>query len=614
MQNIEKSKTNKPLHLLGSQSRVRCLRMGMAGFILIALQACGGGGGDSFNATFIELGTAGRNLTPNLAESDTTFESLHFAGSGVCADCHSNPETGEPVMVVQDDSGFRDVSIGTAWESSMMANSTRDPYWHAVVANELKHFPNLKDEINDTCTRCHAPMLNELAKKEGFDFQVFDSGSEENGDFVQGIYSMDDTHEEFNHAMDGVSCSLCHQIADDGNLGTDAGMSGGWSIQAFTEETKEQRPAYGQYSDPEGVLYMSTISGFTPTYGPHISGSETCGSCHNLKTNPVDRNGESLVDQSHFAEQMTYTEWENSVYDDAGSQPASCQSCHMPRLDQPVQLASAGSTLQRDDFAEHTFLGGNTVMQSMLRDFSSELGIRDDIDFDESIVRNREFLRGSADVELQNLQLTDGKISMDVHITNRTGHKLPSGYHSRRVYLNVIVTDASGQQVYENGAINDDGSIAGVAEDVGPYQYEPHHDVITSATQVQVYQAITGDEEGLPTTSLLRASHYLKDNRLTPIGFDKGNVPDDVAVAGNAVDDNDFNQGSDTVTYEIPVSGAGPYNVLVNLRYQPLSYGSVQELFLSSEELDPVDMFRTMYDQLSFHDEIITTAVGTVQQ
>ena len=576
---------------------------------LLVLQACSGGG-DSFNPTYIEIAKAGRDLTPDIAHSDSTFDGLHFAGSGVCSACHNNADSGEPVMVVQEDAGTRDVSIGTAWESSMMANATRDPYWHAVVANELKHFPNLKDTINDTCTRCHAPMANEMAKKEGLTYQLFDSGSIENGNFLEGLLSMDDTSDLFNHAMDGVSCSMCHQIADDGNLGTDAGMSGGWSITAYTEETKDQRPAFGQYSDPD-VAYMLQQSKFTATYGAHISSSESCGTCHDLKTNPVDHDGQPLPEQSHFAEQMIYSEWENSIYDDAGAQPASCQSCHMPKADEPVQLANAGSTTKRDDFAEHSMLGANTIMQSILRDFSEELGISGDIDFDEAIERNREFLRTSADVDLQNLNFDGSKVNMDVQVTNRTGHKLPSGYHARRVYLHVLVTDASGKLVYENGRMNSDGSINGVAEDVGPYRYESHHDLITSATQVQVYQAITGDVDGLQTSSTLAASQYLKDNRLTPLGFDKAVVPTDVAVAGEAVDDADFNQGKDTVTYQMAVTGVAPFNVLVELRYQPLSYGVIQELFVSSDEVDEVDMFRTMYDQLSHHDEVITTAIGT---
>lgn len=496
-----------------------------------------------------------------------------------------------------------------------MANSTRDPYWHAVVASELHRFPNLSEEINDTCTRCHAPMANDLARKEGIPVQVFDTGSTETGDLVQGIYSMDDTNELFNHAMDGVSCALCHQIADDGNLGTDQGMSGGWVVNAFPAENFQDRPAYGQYSDPDQG-YMRQQSGYTPEFGAHISSSDTCGSCHNLQTEPVDENGQPVPGVSHFAEQMVYTEWENSIFDDAGAQPTSCQSCHMPTVNQAVPLANAGGDMPRPDFAEHTFLGANTVMQDMLKNFKDELGVSSDIseaDFDESIARNRQFLKSSATVELLNSQQAGHKLLMDVKLTNLTGHKLPSGYHTRRVYLHVLVTDADGQLVYENGQIRPDGSIVGVSEDASPDSYEMHYDRITSATQVQVYQGITGDAAGDQTHSLLAATQFLKDNRLTPAGFDKNTVPDDVAVTGLAATDSDFNNGQDTVTYEIDVNDNAPYSVLVELRYQPLAFGSLMSLFAESDEIDQVDMFRTIYDSTTLRDEVIATATVQVQ-
>jgi len=585
----------------------------------ITLTACGGGSGGSGGGStnVINVLPVLRGLEPDLNQANAGFKSNHYSGNGVCAACHNDIETGEDaLMSVQDESGeFRDVSVGRAWQTSLMANSTRDPYWHAVVASELHAFPNLKDEINDTCTRCHAPMANDFAKKEGVALQVFDSGSVENGDFVQGIYSMDDTNELFNHAMDGVSCSLCHQIADDGNLGTDQGMSGGWTVIEYPEENIQDRPAYGQYTSPD-IGYMKQQADYTPAYAAHISSSDTCGSCHNLKTEPVDKNGQPVPGVSHFAEQMVYTEWENSVFDDAGSQPTSCQSCHMPKVDSPITLATAGASGARDDFAEHSFLGANTVMQDMLKNFKDELGVSSEIteaDFDESIARNREFLKTSASLELLNTSLAGGKINMDVKVTNHTGHKLPSGYHTRRVYLHVLVIDADGKQVYENGKIRADGSIAGVSEDANPSSYEIHYDKITSATQVQVYQGITGDADGAQTHSLLKATQFLKDNRLTPAGFNKNNVPDDVAVKGAAASDGDFNNGSDTVTYEISVSGAAPYTTLVELRYQPLAFGGLMSLFAESEEIDQVDMFRTIYDSTTLRDEVIDTAVATVQ-
>lgn len=585
----------------------------------ILVSACGGGSGDSGGSTpttIVPVLPVLRGLKPEVNQANALFEGDHYSGSAICSACHDDQSSGDDAkMAIQDESGIRDVSIGRAWETSVMANSTRDPYWHAVVASELAKYPNLSEEINDTCTRCHAPMANDLAKKEGLTLQVFDSGSEATGDFVQGIYSMDDSSDIFNHAMDGVSCTLCHQIADDGNLGTDQGMSGGWTVNAFPVENKDDRPAYGQYANVD-ELYMRENSGYTPAFAAHISSSDTCGSCHNLKTEPVDKNGQPVPGVAHFAEQMVYTEWENSEFNDGAAQAQSCQGCHMPKIDQPVFLASTGANQTRDNFAEHTFLGANTVMQDMLKNFSSELGVSEDItaeDFEESIERNREFLKTSASLELLNTSLIDNKINVDVKITNLTGHKLPSGYHTRRAYLHVLVIDDDGKLVYENGLIRPDGSIAGVSEDANPNSYEIHYDKITSPTQVQVYQGIPGDAEGGITHSLLAATQFLKDNRLTPAGFDKNTVPDDVAVRGAAVEDNDFNNGSDTVTYEIAVNGKAPYTTLVELRYQPFSFGSLMDLFAESDKIDQVDMFRTIYDSTTLRDEVMATAVATVQ-
>jgi len=279
-------------------------------------------------------------------------------------------------------------------------------------------------------------------------------------------------------------------------------------------------------------------------------------------------------------------------------------------------LSGGGGNVSRPDFAEHTFLGANTVVQDMLKNFKTELGVSEDISaeaFEESIMRNREFLETSAIVELQNTAIVDNKLTMDVKITNQTGHKLPSGYHTRRVYLHVLVTDAQGNLVYENGLIRADGSIDGVAEDSSPNSFEPHYDKITSATQVQVYQGITGDANGNQTESLLAATQFLKDNRLTPPGFDKNNVPDTIAVKGAAMNDADFNNGSDTVSYEIELSGQAPYSTLVELRYQPLSFGALMSLFAESEEIDQVDIFRTIYDSTTLRDEVIDTAAANVE-
>jgi hypothetical protein len=54
-----------------------------------------------------------------------------FVPSSQCIACHSQltAPTGE------------DVSIGTKWRATIMANSARDPYWHAAVRREVLDHP-----------------------------------------------------------------------------------------------------------------------------------------------------------------------------------------------------------------------------------------------------------------------------------------------------------------------------------------------------------------------------------------------------------------------------------------------------------------------------------------
>lgn len=582
---------------------------------VVLLSACseggssGGGGGLTNKGFESEPG----GLLPDLARSNAAFEGTHHSGSDSCASCHNDPSMtiNTPVPDVT-----RNVSIGTAWETSVMANATRDPYWHAVVALELHNFPMLEETINDKCTVCHAPMASDFAKKEGIDLRLFSKGSPDSNDFQKGLYSMDEQDELFNHAMDGVSCTLCHQM-EDVNFGNDESMTGGYTILGSPTGDIADRPAYGQYTDPD-IGYMRQQAEFLPLHGPHLSTSESCATCHNLNITPVTPGGDAIEGAGHFAEQAIYTEWLKSDYAIGGPKEASCQSCHMPKVEEAVYIAQ-GAPEKRTEFAEHTFLGANTVMQDMFKNYAEELGIKPGLDFDGSIERNREFLTTSADVTLSQGSVDGGTLSFDVNIENHTGHKLPGGYHSRRVYLHVLVLDANGQLVYESGKINADGSIDGVAEDTNPAAWEQHYDVITSPTQVQVYQSIVGNHVGQRTHSLLDGSQFLKDNRLLPSGADKYTIrqdtslPDSFGTFGKAIEDPDFVGGADTVTYQLQVGLSGSFTVSAELRYQPISFGHLKQIFTQGNEVEQVDMFRTIYDGTTLRDEVIDTATQTIQ-
>ena len=579
-------------------ARQTTIRLTIALLTTLTLSACGGSGDEAkepvnngSNAIAIQNSipppSVGFGTTPSLPPSDSTFEGEHYSGSGACGVCHNE---------LIDDDG-KDVSIGTAWETSTMANAARDPYWRAKAAATMKNYPHLAHEVNDTCTRCHAPMANDASHKDGVEPVLF-------GD--DGF--LNPANEYFDHAMDGVSCSLCHQIQDTGNLGTIASMSGNFTVQQLPPEEKANRPAYAQYADPVGA-YMTANSDFTPVFGAHMSESSVCGTCHDLKTPTVDQDGVIIpaVIEDRFPEQQTFTEWRNSDYREGGSKDANCQSCHMPKISSTVTLASSGTDIRRSGFSEHTFLGANTVMLDMFKNFREELGIEVQ-GFEQAIERNREFLKTSADLTFTGTRNEGNNIVATLKVENNTGHKLPSGYPSRRVFVHFVVTDANGSIVFESGKMNADGSIVGADGDESYRKYEPHYNSIVSEDQVLIFESIMGDTRGNVTHSLIEAARHLKDNRLTPVGFDKNIVSSDVAVTGEALLDNNFNAGLDIFEYKVPVSISGTYNISVNLIYQPLAFGHLEYLFKDTDVRE-VDEFKTIYDSTTLLSETISSAV-----
>lgn len=189
-------------------------------------------------------------------------------------------------------------------------------------------------------------------------------------------------------------------------------------------------------------------------------------------------------------------------------------------------------------------------------------------------VRVTAFLQSqSAKVTVESAPVAGGQISFAVRVENLTGHKLPTAYPSRRAWLHVVVAAADGRVVFESGRLNADGSIAGNANDADPMRYSPHYTKITKADEVQIFEPILGDSLGHVTTGLLSATHYLKDNRILPAGFDKKTASHDIAVVGEAAHDPDFAAGSSTTQYAVSTNGAsGPFRITAELVYQPVGY------------------------------------------
>ena len=515
--------------------------------------------------------------TANASSGDNNFISDYFSGSGNCSICHDGLK----------DENQKVVSIVRAWQPTMMANASRDPFWKAKVRTELNRTPNLSAVINDKCSRCHAPMANETAKKQGSSFQLF-------GD--NGLLNAE--HSEHNLAMEGISCTLCHQIKNTTELGTSQGISGKFKIDSFANSS--ERRLYGPYQNILTQPMINMVS-FTPEYSPHIKESKFCASCHDLKTPYTDNEGNILSTDaaSEFPEQMPYAEWLHSDF----VNQKSCQQCHMQRAN-GVVIASRPRTLKtkRDDFAQHSFVGANKLILTIFQDYKESLGVLAE-DFSETLANTDTLLKSASELSLVLQTHQQDSLDFTLHIANAGGHKLPTSYPSRRVIVHVSITDNQGKLVFESGKVNSNGSVVGLDSDNNGSRYEPHYEKINNSEQVQVYETIMEDYQQAVTYTLLRAKQYRKDNRLLPQGFDKTTAVADIQVKGLAAFDTNFIGGSDEISYQIAGLNDDNYQVKVELIYQTLAYAFAQDMFRDNSA--EVNQFRQMFTASSMKSIVI---------
>jgi hypothetical protein len=236
----------------------------------------------------------------------------------------------------------------------------------------------------------------------------------------------------------------------------------------------------------------------------------------------------------------------------------------------------------REPFFRHEFVGGNAFMVEMLRDHGAELGVTADAaQLDATAARAGAQLGRAAALSVEEAVREGDALALRLRVSTATGHKFPTSFPSRRAWLHITVSDGAGVVVFESGKPEADGSIDGNDADANPGAFEPHYDLVTAPDQVQIYEPIMGDTDGVVTYTLLRAASYLKDNRLLPAGADRAALPPDIAVYGEAADDANFAGAGDVVTYRVDLTGAqGPFTIAAELLYQPLSYRFAQDMQL----------------------------------
>ena len=449
-----------------------------------------------------------------------------------------------------------------------MANSARDPLWRAAVSAEAATTASAAAAIEAKCVRCHAPMAHETARLSGEEpIRLQDlAGSEPRAHL----------------ARDGVSCALCHQIEPIG-LGTEAGFSGGY-------RTAGARAMYGPHAAPFAQP-MVNRSGFEPVQGDHILDAGLCATCHQQDLATLDRDGVPTGDVVH--EQSVYAEWRSS---DAGRNGVTCQTCHLPTVDEAGRVLAtriarnpAGADFARIDvrapYGRHLLVGGNTLIPQMFERYRDTL---QPVAPPEAFAATREaatqMLQGAtAGVALRDARVEGQRLRFSALVRTFTGHRFPTGIPVRRAWLRAEVRDGEGGTVFGSGAHDERGRLLGPDGLVHPADRVggavlPHFTTIREPSQVQVYEAVLAGVDGAPVWRLTQGAAFYKDNRLQPPGF--APQPEDrprtqaIGVDG----DLDFGAGGDTVDFDVPLAGEGPWTITVDLLFQPLSNRWGQEL------------------------------------
>lgn len=544
-----------------------------------------------------------------------------FHPAGDCTRCHRASTPGDSPAVMRSgtplpDPAGADISPGADWAHSLMAQALNDPWYLAKVSAEVEQHPELAGFIEDKCLNCHAPMARTQAHEDGR-LATVDATCPYPGGCLRLASALADPM-----SREGVGCTLCHRI--DGRVLTEDRHSGDYPLNADALEPL----LFGPFASPVTAPMVNQL-GKTPAFGAHMARSEHCASCHDLFTPVVDASTNE-PNGNTFPEQTPYREWKNSDYASGQTLAAECQNCHMPAssaYSTRIALRPNGTINTawplRDPFARHSLVGGNVQILQVLRDFRTEIGIAGMTTvagFDKKIADTRELLAQSAQLHVENLVVASGSLGVDARVVNLSGHKLPTGYPSRRMWIALVVRDSAGNAVFTSGMPDASGRLpldevltsstcTALSAPLLPCLM-PHRDRITNAYDVPLYESVLGDTDGGLTHTLLHAAGYLKDNRLPPIGFRESSPRFDArtAVIGTGADA-DFNSngsGSDTVHYTISLGGStGPWTVESRLYLQSIRPSFIASLKAST---DAGHNFRVMMSRVPPVPELLATA------
>jgi len=456
---------------------------------------------------------------------------LVLAGAWTIAEVHSIILPGTQPNVVQtlDDpaecrlchvtqaSGAHPVSIVSDWQGSMMGNSARDPIFYAAVAVANKD----QSGVGEFCIRCHSP-----------------------GGWLEGRSTLSGGEALTGNDLNGVQCDVCHRMKDpmlpDSTVNPPIpGYGNGMFVVQATK-----LPKRGPFSDAYEAHRLEADS--------FQRSGNLCGVCHNVSNPLYAANPITQPPYEYSPIERTHSEWLLSWYAQQG-EAGNCQSCHMkPEIGYGCNIAEAPL---RQNIPKHNLTGGNAFVPDILADFWGKAV--DTLRLAAGKQRAIQMLQSAATVEATAYRLRD-TVRVHVRVINRTGHKLPTGYpEGRRMWLNIVGRNASGDTVFQSGAYDFQTAELTIDAQAKIYHTEPG---LTPARAQQL-----GLPPGPSFHFILNDTIYY-DNRIPPRGFNNAAFAQHLAQpVGYSYADGQF---SDSTTYQLPPSVAA---VSVTLYYQTAS-------------------------------------------
>ena len=364
------------------------------------------------------------------------------------------------------------------WINSPMNNAGVNTWVHDIYAGNgspggMGGFVYLRDSVwadsnpASECSSCHQP--------ESWIPEPFTA-----------MEGPDDPGYPSEHAVHGISCEICHKIADvDVSKINHPGIYPG--AVTFTRPEINQ-VQYGLLGD---ATYHNQMMG--PSYQPQLV-AEVCGTCHQDKNDPhEDESFDGVISEP------TYIEWVESPYGDpASGMYATCLDCHMLPNDSTNACEVLYPPLDREPgtLRSHMILGSTAT-----------------------------YLDNSAEL-LVGAEVVDGEVHVEVDVFNNgVGHHLPTGVTVRNCILLVEAFDDEGNALDFTGdqVVHALGGVGDPAE--GYYADQPG----------KLFAKCNHGKDGTGPTFYTDATGIIFDTRIPAMSIDSTNYSFALPTGGGDV-------------------------------------------------------------------------------